>query len=245
MITGFNPADMYAADHIRRVLTTFPGVFTGIGEFRIHKEFVSAKICRRNRQPHQPCARPDPRLRRRSRARRDHSQRHRHAVREAGHRTGVPGQMKALLQASPEHHDHLGARRPRPDRPSCPELGGSGRAPSPHATADRRGHVDRSRDGPPVLRHLVGRGREIRGGLPRSDRARAGDVEPASRSLPVRNRHRGAVRAGAVLRRVRHVGPVWQRSTPDASLKVRKGNYERLFDQGRQRVRAWEAANVK
>ena len=44
MITGFNPADMYAADHIRRVLTTFPGVFSGIGEFSIHKEFVSAKI---------------------------------------------------------------------------------------------------------------------------------------------------------------------------------------------------------
>jgi predicted TIM-barrel fold metal-dependent hydrolase len=44
MITGFNPADMYAADHIRRVLTTFPGVFSGIGEFTIHKEFVSSKI---------------------------------------------------------------------------------------------------------------------------------------------------------------------------------------------------------
>jgi hypothetical protein len=44
MITGFNPADMYAADHIRRVLKTFPGVFSGIGEFSIHKEFVSAKI---------------------------------------------------------------------------------------------------------------------------------------------------------------------------------------------------------
>src|SRR6266567_1471385 len=44
MITGFNPTDMYAADHIRRVLQTFPGVFTGIGEFTIHKEFVSAKI---------------------------------------------------------------------------------------------------------------------------------------------------------------------------------------------------------
>jgi hypothetical protein len=44
MITGFNPADMYARDHIRRVLTTFPGVFTGIGEFTIHKEFVSAKV---------------------------------------------------------------------------------------------------------------------------------------------------------------------------------------------------------
>ena len=44
MITGFNPTDMYAADHIRRVLQTFPGVFSGIGEFTIHKEFVAAKI---------------------------------------------------------------------------------------------------------------------------------------------------------------------------------------------------------
>src|SRR6476659_2401547 len=44
MITGFNPADMYAADHIRRVLKTFPGVFSGIGEFSIHKEFVSSKV---------------------------------------------------------------------------------------------------------------------------------------------------------------------------------------------------------
>jgi hypothetical protein len=33
---------MYAADHIRRVLRTFP-VYR-IGEFSIHKEFVLAKI---------------------------------------------------------------------------------------------------------------------------------------------------------------------------------------------------------
>ncbi|MCS4434201.1 amidohydrolase family protein [Aquiflexum gelatinilyticum] len=44
MITGFNPSDMYAADHIKRVLLAFPGVFTGIGEFTIHKEFVSPKV---------------------------------------------------------------------------------------------------------------------------------------------------------------------------------------------------------
>ena len=44
LITGFNPTDMYAADHIRRVLRTFPGVFCGIGEFSIHKEFVSSKV---------------------------------------------------------------------------------------------------------------------------------------------------------------------------------------------------------
>ena len=43
MITGFNPADMYGVDHIKRVLKTFPGVFSGIGEFSIHKEFVSAR----------------------------------------------------------------------------------------------------------------------------------------------------------------------------------------------------------
>jgi hypothetical protein len=44
MITGFNPTDMYAADHIRRALLTFPGVFSGIGEFTVHKEFVSGKV---------------------------------------------------------------------------------------------------------------------------------------------------------------------------------------------------------
>jgi hypothetical protein len=44
MITGFNPADMYAADHVRRALETFPGVFEGIGEFSVHKEFVTSKV---------------------------------------------------------------------------------------------------------------------------------------------------------------------------------------------------------
>src|SRR5262245_20813708 len=44
MITGFNPADMYGVDHIRRVLKASPGVFTGIGEFSVHKEFVSSKV---------------------------------------------------------------------------------------------------------------------------------------------------------------------------------------------------------
>lgn len=44
MITGFNPTDMHATNHIRDVLLTYPGVFSGIGEFTIHKEFVSTKI---------------------------------------------------------------------------------------------------------------------------------------------------------------------------------------------------------
>lgn len=32
---------------------------------------------------------------------------------------------------------------------------------------------------------------------------------------------------------------------PQASEKFRKGNYERLFDQARKRVRAWEEAHVQ
>jgi hypothetical protein len=39
--------------------------------------------------------------------------------------------------------------------------------------------------------------------------------------------------------------PVWRLLTPEASLKVRKGTYERLFDEGRRRVRAWEKANAQ
>ena len=39
--------------------------------------------------------------------------------------------------------------------------------------------------------------------------------------------------------------PLFAKLTPDASEKLRKGNYERLFDEARRRVRAWEKANVK
>jgi hypothetical protein len=44
MITGFNPTDMYATAHIIRVLKMYTEVFSGIGEFTIHKEFVSDKV---------------------------------------------------------------------------------------------------------------------------------------------------------------------------------------------------------
>jgi predicted TIM-barrel fold metal-dependent hydrolase len=44
MITGFNPTDMYAAAHIKRGLKLFHNGVSGIGEFSVHKEFVSSKI---------------------------------------------------------------------------------------------------------------------------------------------------------------------------------------------------------
>jgi len=45
--------------------------------------------------------------------------------------------------------------------------------------------------------------------------------------------------------RVFHLwGPIWALLSPEASLAIRKGNYERLFDAARVKVRAWEKANV-
>jgi hypothetical protein len=38
--------------------------------------------------------------------------------------------------------------------------------------------------------------------------------------------------------------PLWRLLTKDASEKVRKTNYERLFDAARKRVRAWEQNDV-
>jgi len=39
--------------------------------------------------------------------------------------------------------------------------------------------------------------------------------------------------------------PLFAKLTPEASEKLRKGNYERLFDDARRRVRAWERANTR
>ena len=38
---------------------------------------------------------------------------------------------------------------------------------------------------------------------------------------------------------------LWAKVTPEASQKVRQGNYARLFDEARTKVRAWEKKNVK
>jgi len=38
--------------------------------------------------------------------------------------------------------------------------------------------------------------------------------------------------------------PIWAQLTPEASLRIRRGNYERIFDAARLKVRAWEKANL-
>jgi predicted TIM-barrel fold metal-dependent hydrolase len=39
--------------------------------------------------------------------------------------------------------------------------------------------------------------------------------------------------------------PFWKQLTPEASEKVRKKNYERIFDEARRKVRSWEAEHLK
>ena len=43
----------------------------------------------------------------------------------------------------------------------------------------------------------------------------------------------------------RQYDPLWKLLTPEAKQKVLKGNYERLFDAARIRVRKWEAVNLR
>ncbi len=46
------------------------------------------------------------------------------------------------------------------------------------------------------------------------------------------------------LRVYRQYDPLWRALTPEAQRLVKRGNYERLFDAARGRVRAWEGANT-
>ena len=48
---------------------------------------------------------------------------------------------------------------------------------------------------------------------------------------------------GAYLKAYDMYQPMFARLTPDAKQKLLKGNYERLFDEARRKVRAWEAAH--
>ena len=109
----------------------------------------------RDGQPDQSRARPHSRLRRGVRPRGDPAQRHRHAVREARYRAGVPDADEGAAATPSERRDHLGPRRPRPRRASRAGVGGSG-GTQPEPRRDRRSDAGRSDAEPCVLRHLVG-----------------------------------------------------------------------------------------
>jgi predicted TIM-barrel fold metal-dependent hydrolase len=233
MITGFNPADMYAADHIRRVLTTFPGVFSGIGEFTIHKEFVSSKIAGETASLLNPAL---------------------DRLLEFAGEAGLvaimhndvdmpfpkPGQdpyqvtqLRDLVKRHPRTtiiwaHAGLGrVVRPVKDQLDIMERGLS--------NPDLKNlYVDISWD--EVAKYIVA--------SPESIKAMA--------DLIVRHPDRFLFGTDEVapsdqqkyLKVYDMYAPLFAALPPDVSEKVRKGNYERLFDEARRKVRAWERANV-
>jgi predicted TIM-barrel fold metal-dependent hydrolase len=232
MITGFNPTDMYAADHIRRVLQTFPGVFSGIGEFSIHKEFVSAKIAG-------PVASLlDPAL-----------DRILDLAAETGlvvlihndidtpfAKEGTPpayaAQVRSLFKRHPKTTiiwAHIGV----------------GRVVRP---AKEQGAIIEDMLKDPELSH-------VNFDISWSEVAKYVVATPASTQAvaDIINRYPDRFLFGTdevapsdqeqYLRVYRQYGPLWKLLSKDASEKVRKANYERIFDEARKRVRAWESAH--
>ena len=234
MITGFNPADMYAADHIRRVLLTFPGVFSGIGEFTIHKEFVSAKVAGEtasllnpsldkildfagevglvvliHNDMDVPFAKP-------------------------GAEPAYLSQMKDVLKRHPKTPiiwAHMGMGRVvRPVAQHAAVLDGILRDP-------RFSHVYFDISWDEVAKYLVAtpESAQVAADLINRypDRFIFGtdDVAPASQDEYLTTYYKYA--------------PLWRLLDKEASEKVRKGNYERIFDRARTQVREWERAHTQ
>jgi hypothetical protein len=243
MITGFNPADMYGVDHIRRVLKTFPGVFTGIGEFSIHKEFVSSKVSGETASLTNPAL-----------------DRILDLAAEAGlvvilhndvdmpfAKTDVEPvyltQMKALLK---RHRNasiiwaHMGLGRVvHPVQVSA------------EAAERHPGQVGivESMVSDPALAHVT-----FDISWDEVAKYAVATPETVARVAGVLNKYPDRFLFGTDT--VAPSGPapyyavfdmwapVFKRLTPDASLKVRKGNYQRIFDEGRRKVRAWEMTHA-
>jgi len=234
MITGFNPTDMYAADHIRRVLKTFPGVFSGIGEFSIHKEFVSAKISG------VVASLQDPALDRLI----DFASEVGLVIlihndvdvpfAKPGAEPAYAREMKALFQRHPNATliwAHIGVGRIiRPFKDQAVIIENVINDP-------KLSHIYFDISWDEVAKYIVATPESTKNTASlinrHSDRFLFGTDEVAppdqEKYLKVYNQYE----------------PLWKLLTPEASEKVRKGNYERIFDEARRKVRSWEAANVK
>jgi len=246
MITGFNPTDMYGVDHIRRVLELFPGVFSGIGEFSIHKEFVSAKIAGETASLTNPAL--DRIL--------DFAGDVGLAViihndidmpfAKAGTEPVYLKQMKDLLR---RHRNttmiwaHIGLGRIVHPVQGQATGESAERAPAYQSIVEQLvtdptlSHVYYDISWDEVAKYAIA-SPEVEKRVARMfnshpDRFLFGtdNVAPADQAAQLRVYHLW--------------DPIWAQLTPEASLRIRKGNYERIFDAARVKVRAWEKANVK
>jgi len=234
MITGFNPTDMYAADHIRRVLNTFPGVFTGIGEFAIHKEFVSAKVAG------QTASLTDPALDR---------------ILDFAGETGLlvlihndidtpyakPGSPPAYAEAVSalfKRHPkttiiwaHLGVGRiirPVKEQSAIVEE---------MLTNPDFQHVYFDISWDEVAKYAVG--------TPESTKVLAAAISRHPDRFLFGTDEVAPTDQQKYMKVYLQYGPLWEMLIPEVKDKVLKGNYERLFGAARTKVRRWEAANIK
>jgi len=234
MITGFNPSDMYAADQIRRVLRTFPGVFTGIGEFTIHKEFVSDKV-----RPG-PASLLDPAL---------------DSVLALAGQVGLVAIIHedmdvpfAADTSKPAYLDDMKALiRRHPNTTIIWAHTGLGRVVRPvkgHAAivaamlsdpAFSNLYFDISWD--VVAKYLVA--------SPDAARVAADLINRFPDRFLFGTDAVAPKTATAYLTTDELYRPLWAALTPEARAKVRVENYERLFDAARRKVRAWEAAHAR
>jgi predicted TIM-barrel fold metal-dependent hydrolase len=233
MITGFNPTDMYAADHIRRVLQTFPGVFTGIGEFTIHKEFVSSKISG------EVASLQDAAL-----------DRILDFTAEVGLVSIFHNDMDVPFSkegSAPAYLDQAKALFKRhPNATIIWAHTGMGRIVRPvknHAATLEEMLKDHAFDNlyfdiswDEVAKYLLSSPEVIRISADLinryPDRFLFGtdEVAPATQEK--------------YLKVYYQYGPLWDQLSKEAVEKVRKGNYERIFDQARFKVRAWEKTHL-
>ena len=234
MITGFNPADMYAADHIKRVLKTFPGVFVGIGEFTIHKEFVSAKTAGG------PASLTDPAL-----------DRIFDFAGEAGLVTLIHSDADVPFpKPNQEPWQILQMRDLFLRHPKTTIIWahiGVGRVVRP--VEDQIGIVEKALNNP-ALKHLYfdiswDEAAKYVVATPESIRRGADLINRFPDRFLFGTDEVGPTDQAKYLKTYDLYAPLFAQLTPEASEKVRKGNYERIFDQARRRVRAWEKANLK
>jgi predicted TIM-barrel fold metal-dependent hydrolase len=234
MITGFNPADMYAADHIKRVLKTFPGVFEGIGEFTVHKEFVSPKVAGDTASLTNP------------------------ALDRIFDFTAESG-LVAIL------HNDVDMPYPKPGQDPYQIIQlyelfkrhpkstiiwahcGLGRVVRP--VKDQLSLLEKALNNP-ELAHVY-----IDISWDEVAKYIVATPESIQAVADVINRHPDRFLFGtdevAPTEQAKYLkvydmyAPLFAKLTPEASEKLRKGNYERLFDEARRRVRAWEQANTR
>ena len=243
MITGFDPADMYAAAHIRRVLRTFPGVFTGIGEFTIHKEFVSSKVAG------EAASLTNPAL---------------DSILSFAAQSGLVvlihndidmpfakqgtepvylAQMKDLLR---RHRDatiiwaHMGLGRVVSPVRTGASASATERNPNFGEIVEGMlkdptlSHVSFDISWDEVAKYLLATPETTRRAAALINRFPDRFLFGSDVVAP-----RDSAQYFAVFEMYK---PLWAALTPEASAKVRRGNYERIFDAGRRRVRAWEQA---